>query len=206
MRLETIKARHLISLLVMAGRLGYKDTNSGEYNAVDYLVQEANKDTFGANSASALPSTRSGHGRSETTATPRPSPVEASLGPKRRKADECGSLGPPHASAHPTRLGAGPLDKQKSNNMRRNRVRVGMREQGHTSAMASGKPGSGPGTTVKSVPQPRAAVLQLSNVLKRPYIRHGVCPIRSSDSKQSQGIYRQRIEFVVITDTQLESS
>ncbi|KIM92730.1 hypothetical protein OIDMADRAFT_36356 [Oidiodendron maius Zn] len=75
----------------MAGRLGYKDTNSGEYNAVDYLVQEANEDTLGANSASTLPGTRSGHGRSETTATPRPSPVEESLGPKCRKADERGS-------------------------------------------------------------------------------------------------------------------
>jgi hypothetical protein len=46
-------------------------------------------------------------------------------------------------------------------------------------------------------------VLQLSNVLKRPCIQHGVCPIPSSDRKQSQGISRQRIEFVVITDTEL---
>ena len=120
MRLQTINARVLIRLLARARRLGYKDTNSSEYNAVDCLVQEANEDILGANSTSALPGARIGQGR-DSTASLHPSPVEASRGPKRRKTDDHDPLGIdslPRAKAHPTRLAPAPHEKKCTSNVK----------------------------------------------------------------------------------------
>jgi hypothetical protein len=116
---ETINARDLISLLAKAGRLGYKDTNLGEYNGVDCLVQEANEGTLSAHSVSTLPGARIGQ-RSDLTASPHPSSVEASRGPKRRKTDEHGSLGVngfPRTGAHTTPLAPAHLEEKGSNNV-----------------------------------------------------------------------------------------
>lgn len=58
MRLETIDARDLISLLAQAGRLGYKDTQPGEYSTDDCLTQEVDEDTLSGNSAPTLAGAR----------------------------------------------------------------------------------------------------------------------------------------------------
>jgi hypothetical protein len=81
-----------------------------------------------------------------------------------------------------------------------------MREQRLRSAMESGKSGPGPGAKVEIVPQVEAPPPRASNILKRPHIQRGVLPVSSSDTKQSDWISVQRIDFVVISDTEPESS
>lgn len=188
-RLEAINRKDLTNLLAKAGRLGYKDSNSGEHNAVGSLVQEANGDTLGANFASTLPGARTGRAR-DSTASSRPSLVEASRGPKRRRTDDREPLGIdslPRARAHPARIAPTPLEKHGSNNVKLGRGDVGLREQMLISAMASGSSGL-------RTPAPRA-----SHALKRVRFEHGVCPGASSGVKQTPGTLAQRIDLVVIS-------
>ena len=113
LRLETINAKDLDSLLAKAGRLGHRDISIIEHNKVDSLIQQVDDGTQPSRSghfSPTLPRTRTGQGRSDSTAARRPSPAEASRGPKRRKT----SL--PHARARPTRLAPAPLEKKGTNN------------------------------------------------------------------------------------------
>jgi hypothetical protein len=207
LRLETINARDLVSLLAKAGRLGYRETDVVEDETVDPLTYEA--DGLSASFASTLPGERTDQGHGESTASPQPPPVESPREPKRRKTDERGSLGengPSNTKAHPSRPGRAPLEKQGSNNAKRRKGGVRMREQRLRPAMDSGKSGPGPGTKVGIVLQAEASALRASNILKRPHIRRGVLPVSSSDTKQSEGVSAQPVDFVVISDSEPESS
>jgi hypothetical protein len=85
LRLETINVKDLDSLLAKVGRLGHRDINIIEHNIVDSMIQQVDEGTQpsrSGHSASTLPSTKTGQGGSDSTAAPRPSPVEASRGPK----------------------------------------------------------------------------------------------------------------------------
>jgi hypothetical protein len=108
--------------------------------------------------------------------------------------------------AHPTRPGPTRLEKQGSNNVKQRSGGVRMREQRLRPAMESGKSGPRRGTKVGTVLQIEAPTLRASNILKRPHSRRGVLPVSSSDTKQSEGISAQRIDFVVISDTEPEST
>ena len=80
-----------------------------------------------------------------------------------------------------------------------------MREQRLSADVESGKSGPGPGTKVETVPQVEAPAPRASNVLQVLHvIQRGVLPVSSSDTKQSEGISAQRIDFVVISDTEPE--
>jgi hypothetical protein len=131
---------------------------------------------LGASFASTLPGERTGPGRSDFTALPQPSPVDTSRERKRR------------TRPHPARSRSTSLETQAGNDVKRRKSGVGMREQRLT---ASGNPGREP-------PAPRP--------IKRPHIRHDVHAISSCDVNHSQRIPAQRIELVVITDTEPESS
>jgi hypothetical protein len=134
---------------------------------------------------------------------------ETSREPKRQKTDECGFLGingPPRTRARPPRSPPTPLERQGSINVKRRRGAVRIREQRLTFATPSGKSGPGPGTKVGTVLRVRPPAPRSSNVLKRPYIQRGVHPVSSTDANQSPGISTQRIELVVITDMEQESS
>ena len=81
-----------------------------------------------------------------------------------------------------------------------------MREQRLRPAIESGKSGSGPRTKVETVLQVKAPAPKANNFLKRPHICRSVLPVSSSDTKQSEGVSALRIDFVVISATEPESS
>ena len=196
LRLESINTRDLVGLLAKAGRLGYGSTSIIEDNAVDE-ADECSQPRLGANSVSTVPGVGRDQG-SDSTAS-KPSPAEASRGPKRRKKND-GSLrltGLPRARAHPTRPCPITLEKQSGNNVRQRRGCMRMQDQTHGSAMASG-------TNVGTILQAEAPCPRSSTAMKRPRFQNGVHPTASSDVKQ--GTLAQRIDFVVISDTERESS
>lgn len=122
LRLKTINARDLVSLLAKAGRLGFRETDVVEDETVGPLTHEADEG-LSTSFAPNLPGERTSQGRSDSTASPQPSPIEPSRELKRRK-----------------------LDKYGNEIRRRGGVRV--RGPRLTSAMASGKSGPGPGIKV----------------------------------------------------------
>jgi hypothetical protein len=179
-----------------------RETAVTKDNAGELLVCEAHQGTRprdDVDSASTLPGQRIGQAHSAFT------PAEASREQKRQKTDRCGPLSgsdPPSARTHPTRPGPAPLEKRGSNNAKRRMGGVRLREQRLTSAMASGKSVQRPGTKVPTVrqvdppPAPRSG----------PHIPRHIRHVSSSDAEQSQVTSTQRIELVVITDTEPESS
>jgi hypothetical protein len=106
--------------------------------------------------------------------------------PEDRRTPLCRRKRPPRTKAHLTRPGPAPLWKQGSNNMQRRKGGVRVREQRLRSAMESGKSGPAHGTKGRPVLQVEAPAPRASNFLKRPHIHHGVLPVSSSDTKQSE--------------------
>ena len=196
LRLESINAKDLASLLAKAGRLGYRGTNIVEDNAVDCLAHEADEGTqpsLDNHSASKVPDVERDQGSDSTTSEP--SPAEASSGLKRRKKNEDSSLSLKRlrrTRVHPTRPS---LEKPQGNNVRQRSMR--MQDQTHRSDVASGKSNAEPPVLQADAPHPRS-----STAVKRPRFQHGVRPV----AKQSQGTLAQRIDFVIISDTERESS
>jgi hypothetical protein len=181
-----------------------------EGERVDARTYGAGK-ILNAGSALTLPCERTGQDHSHGTASRQRSPVEPSREPKRQKTGKRGSLGvnrPPCTGAREPQPCPTALDRQRGNNAKRRRRGVRMGEEGLTSAIPSGKSDPEPGTQVGSAcaPQVRAPVSPASNALKRPYIQHGVRPTLFSDAKQAHEIATQPIEWVVIPDTESESS
>lgn len=76
-----------------------------------------------------------------------------------------------------------------------------MRRQDQTH-IVGGKPDLGPSTNVAAVLQPEVPSQRSSTAIKRPLFRRGVRPI----VKQSQGTLARRMDIVVISDTERESS
>lgn len=189
LRLERINARDLVRLPAKAGELGSKGTNIVENNALDCLPHEANESTqasLATHSASKVPDAGTDHG-SDSTAS-EPSPAEATRGPKRRKKDEGQSLifnGVHRTTAHPTRPTPTTPEKQNGSPVRQRMGSVRIRDQAHINDMASGRPDRGPPTKVET--------------MKR---RRGVLPIAT----QSQGTMPEGMDFIVISDTERESS
>jgi hypothetical protein len=79
-----------------------------------------------------------------------------------------------------------------------------MQKPRRTSSMVGENSWTGPGTKVGPVLGVKDPVPRPSTVVKRPHIQLGPAP--SSVAKQSRGISAQRIELVIITDTEPESS
>jgi hypothetical protein len=209
LRLGTINARDLADLLAKAGRPRHIETDIVEDDVGERLAHEARgtRLRLDANPASRLPGQKIGQGRGVSTSSPQPSLVRASREPKRQKPDERESVGvngPSRTEARRTRPGPGPLEKQGSNNVQRREGGVRMREQRLRSAMESRKSGPAPGTTVGTVLQVEAPAPRASNLLKRPQIQRGVLPVSLSDTNQSEGVSVQRINFIVISDTEPE--
>jgi hypothetical protein len=200
LRLETISGKDLVNLLTKAGRLSHREADVIDDDEVAPLVQAHNSGQphLDANSAPTLRAERIGQDGGNSAPSPQASLVEVSRVPKRLKTNEHGSLGangPGHTTrAQPTRVGPTPLEKQGSNGMKRRRR---MQEQRLTSAMVGGNSGPGPGTKV-AAPASRSV-----HVLKNLHTQRGVYPVPSSDAKE---VSTQRIECIVITDTEPESS
>jgi hypothetical protein len=189
---------------VKAGRLAHNGINIVEGNDVGGQTHDGDqrtKSSLDTHSTSKVPVVGRHQGSDFTGSDP--SPAEPSRGRKRRKRNKDGSLsfifqGLPQAKADPTQPGPTALEKQQGNNVGQ---RGGIRKQDQT-YMASGKSDLGPSTNVATVLQAEAPRPRSSTAIKRPRTRRGVRPI----VKQSQGILAQRIDFVVISDTERESS
>jgi hypothetical protein len=199
-RLETINVRDLVNLLARSGRLGYKEMDVVENDAVYPLVHEAHEGGPRVE--------RKGHSCSDSTTSPQSYQVQESREPKRQKTDELGALrvnGPPSTRDQLTQPGPARLGKQCSNTVKR-KGGVRMRGQRLMSATASGQSGPRPGTKVGTVLQVEAPAPRSSNFLKRPHIQHGIRPIPSTNVKQSQRISAQYIDLVIISDTEQDPS
>ena len=209
LRLETINAKDLVDLLAKTGRQRHIEADIIEDEAGECLAYKA-RDTqlrLDAKSASMLSGQKIDQGRRASTPSPQRSPVQASRERKRRKVDERESIGgndPPRTTAHPTRSGPTPLEKLGSNNVQRRKEGVRMREQRLRSVTERGKSGPAPGTKVGTVLQVEAPTARASNLLRRPHIQRGILPVLPSDTNQAKGISAQRINFVVISDTEPE--
>lgn len=179
-------------------KAGAQSTNIVKVNALDCLSHEAIQGTqpcLATNSASKVPDAGTDHG-SDCTGS-EPSPAEASHGRKRRRENKDVSLssnfkGLPQGKTDPTQLGPTALEKQPRGGMRR-------QDQIH---MASGKPDLGPSTNVAAVLRSEAPCQRSSTAIKRPLFPRGIRPI----VKQSQGTVAQRMDIMVISDTEREPS
>ncbi|KIM96197.1 hypothetical protein OIDMADRAFT_33577 [Oidiodendron maius Zn] len=98
LRLKPIDARDLVNLLTKAERLEHREANVIEDDAADAPVYEAHESAqhrLRANFVSMPLCERLGQGRSDSTASPQPSPVEASREPKHLRINERRSLESP---------------------------------------------------------------------------------------------------------------
>lgn len=180
LRLETISARDLASLLAKSDRLGFKETATIEDYAVDTPVNEAH------GVAQPLPRLKTilstlGLDHGESSPWPQAYPVDVSREPKRLNTNEHEPLrvyGPIRTSVHRARPRPAPYEKKGGNNIKQRGGAVKVQRQ----------------RVKDAVPRP-------GNVGKSPRIQRGPTP--SSDVKQSQGISN---EVIVIADTEPESS
>jgi hypothetical protein len=81
LQLETINTRDLVSLLAKVGRLLYTETDVVEDKTAHPLAREADRG-LSTRFAQTLPCERIGQDRSDSTASPQRSPVQASPGAK----------------------------------------------------------------------------------------------------------------------------
>ena len=131
LRLETINARDLVSLLAKSERLGYKEMDTIEDDAVDAQVNEAHDGAQPRPRLNAIPASTVGRGRGDSSPPPQPSPVDISREPKRLKTNEHESLrkiSPPRTRAYPARPGPVPLEKQGRNSVKRRSGAVKMQK------------------------------------------------------------------------------
>lgn len=174
-RLDTISTRDLVCLLLKARRLGYKGADVAKGKRLGPLPYRADEG-LSASFASTLPGEGTGNGRSDSTTSSEPYPVEASRERKRWRSDDHGSYAVdslPYTKRQPTRPGPTSLETQASNDLKRRKCRMRMGEQSLT---ASGNPSPGPGAKGRP-PDPKSR--------ERLHSQRDVHNISSSDRNQS---------------------
>jgi hypothetical protein len=131
----------------------------------------------------------------DSSPPPQPSPVDVSREPKRLKTNKHKPL--------PVRSGPVALEKQGKHSVNRRSGAVKMQNR-LTSTIIHRDFRSGPSTKIAALLRVKDAAPRPVNAVKRPHIHCSRAP--SSNTKQTWGISALRIELVIITDTEPESS
>ena len=179
--------------------------NIVEANDVDSLPHEGDHSTqpsLDTHSTSKVPEVGTHQGSDCTS--PEPSPTESSRGPKcHKKIEEVPrSCTGRRSTSRLTRPGLTTLERQNGNNVRQRRGCMRMQDQAHRFDVSSGKSDPRPLTNVGTVPQTEAPRPRFPAAIKTPRFEDSSQPVL----EQSRESLAQRIGFVIISDTEQDSS